>query len=54
MDLNSVQYWLSAAACAFKSHALAAAGVTDVSVRPTETSFRSRYAPLDSDLFPVG
>ena len=44
---------LSAAARAFKRHALTTAGLTDGPVGPTETLFRSGYAPLDSDLFPV-
>lgn len=50
--VDAVQYRLSAAARAFKRHALTAAGLTDGPVGPTETLFRSGYAPLDSDLFP--
>ena len=52
-QVEAVQYRLSAAARIFKGHALAAGGLTDVSVSRTETLFRSGYCPLDSDLIPV-
>jgi hypothetical protein len=52
--VDSTQYRLSAAARAYKGHALAAAGLTDLEVGHTERLYRSGYRPVDSDLMPVG
>lgn len=52
--VDTTQYRLSAAACAYKRHAMAAVGLTDVAVGPTERLYRSGYRPVDSDLMPVG
>ncbi|MDT5126764.1 MAG: hypothetical protein QOH54_2408 [Mycobacterium sp.] len=52
--LDSTQYRLSAAARAYKGHALAAAGLADLEVGHTERLFRGGYRPVDSDLMPVG
>jgi len=52
---TTVQHVLSAAACAFKRHALTAAGISDT-VGPTETlrSDMKACLPVDSELIPVG
>ena len=52
---TAVQHVLSAAACAFKRHALTAAGIT-AAVGPTETlrSDMKACLPVDSELIPVG
>jgi hypothetical protein len=52
---TTVQHVLSAAARAFKRHALIAAGISD-SVGPTETlrSDTKACPPVDSELIPVG
>jgi hypothetical protein len=52
--VDSTQYRLSAAARAYKGHALAAAGLADLEVGHTERLYRSGYRPVDSDLMPVG
>jgi hypothetical protein len=54
--VEGVAHRLSAAACAFKGHALAAAGLAQGAVGPTE-SYRGRacwYSPGESDLMPLG
>lgn len=52
---EAVQHRLSAAARAFKAHAMTAAGIPSDSIAPTET-FRSsrRHPPYEPDLFPIG
>jgi hypothetical protein len=52
--VDTTQYRLSAAARAYKRHALAAVGLTDREVGHTERLYRSGYRPVDSDLMPVG
>jgi hypothetical protein len=50
---DSVDYRISAAARHFKSHALAAAGITDVAVATTERLVRGGYRSPNSYLFPI-
>lgn len=52
---TTVQHVLSSAACAFKRHALTAAGIS-CTVGPTETlrSDMKACLPVDSELIPVG
>ena len=52
--VDTTQYRLSAAARAYKRHALAAVGLADREVGHTERLYRSGYRPVDSDLMPVG
>ncbi|WP_428340652.1 hypothetical protein [Mycobacterium sp.] len=54
--VSLVEYWLSAAAQAFKAQALVAAGLSPASIGPIET-FRSRVmssASVEADLVPAG
>jgi hypothetical protein len=52
---EAVQHRLSAAARAFKAHAMSAASLPSVSIAPTET-FRCsrRHPPYEPDLVPIG
>ena len=54
--MTRVQHVLSAAARAFKGHALAAAGIACDSVGPTETLLcdMATCSPVDSELIRLG
>ena len=53
-QVDSTEYQLSAAARAFKGHALAAAGLVELGVGETEKLYRSGYQPPGSGVIEGG